>query len=623
MINLQKRDYVAESRRKLKNFETEVKRSQKANKQTLDSADLKLAGLCTHSLVSELPVLADLLPWTEDSYNIDDTDLFARMYLKEQMFSKYLDSASATPQQCYDKGLKKLLASEYKCSMLNSRGLLNENLTHDAWDYIKQRAKTIISQTIGVTPDYSMFEKASFGTGATTCRTMKRGDPFYKYNTSTSGSAVDVTYTAYPYAVALIRQTPLWDSAGAVANINICMGNHVFSVLKKSDEFRLACKEPGLNALLQAPVGRFFRSRLLTKHSIDLRNQTVNQALAQIGSQTGLISTLDLKNASNSISQRVIYEFFPIDWVNFLDSLRSTWGFLPDGPTSNTGKWIKWQMHSTMGNGYTFEMESLLFFALVKACTDFIRTRVAGPFLRHDVSVYGDDIICPTYSSLLVIEVLAICGFETNSDKSFISGPFRESCGKHYHKGTDVTPFYIRKPINTVSRMLWYLNALKRWGAIDGIADPRTYGYWRALKRKYVPSLFYGGVNSHSVTSLHSNGEKGCSISMFQPKREITGIPAVLRAFQYQSRMVHHDHITWLEIPDPDTYVKLFRNVKAERLSDMYLNGYEPENDSMYDKKKPYVSTIPDFRRNEMITVKVNHDIIFDPIYYPAELGCR
>jgi hypothetical protein len=85
-----------------------------------------------------------------------------------------------------------------------------------------------------------------------------------------------------------------------------------------------------------------------------------------------------------------------------------------------------------MGNGFTFELESLIFFAIASCSCD------AGI-----VSVYGDDIIVPSQYATDVMKNLEMCGFSLNWDKSFIDGPFRESCGGDYFEGFDIRPVYV------------------------------------------------------------------------------------------------------------------------------------------------------------------------------------
>jgi hypothetical protein len=98
-----------------------------------------------------------------------------------------------------------------------------------------------------------------------------------------------------------------------------------------------------------------------------------------------------------------------------------------------------------MGNGYTFELESLIFYGLVYGVC------LESGCDTKDISVYGDDIIIPAHLTPLLFEVLDWYGFEVNSEKSYWFGPFRESCGADWFQGNDIRPFYLKERINDQS----------------------------------------------------------------------------------------------------------------------------------------------------------------------------
>jgi len=93
-----------------------------------------------------------------------------------------------------------------------------------------------------------------------------------------------------------------------------------------------------------------------------------------------------------------------------------------------------------MGNGYTFELETLIFFAIVKYTEMCFIDGDDGKTL-----VYGDDIICNTEIVKPVISILNFFGFTINSEKSFWDGPFRESCGGDYFNGQAVRPYFMKE----------------------------------------------------------------------------------------------------------------------------------------------------------------------------------
>lgn len=159
-------------------------------------------------------------------------------------------------------------------------------------------------------------------------------------------------------------------------------------------------------------------------------------------------------------------------------------------------------MFSSMGNGFTFELESLLFFTIVKAVSYFTGT----PGI---VSVYGDDIICPSEIAETVSWVLSYFGFKVNTEKSHITGPFRESCGGHYHYGIDITPFYVKEPVDSLDKLIHVANKLRKWAA-DGpdphprwVLDLEVESIWLWLK-DMVPKHLWGGSDFDSKFQLVS-----------------------------------------------------------------------------------------------------------------------
>ena len=196
---------------------------------------------------------------------------------------------------------------------------------------------------------------------------------------------------------------------------------------------------------MQKAAGNFIRRRLRKRVGIDLNDQRVNQELARVAWGRGL-ATIDLSSASDSISTQLVVRLLPVEWYAWLDGLRCKRILIDD-------HWHEVEMFSSMGNGFTFELESLLFYALSVASVEAkrgIRCKLSHqrPTERdgwRTVSVYGDDIIVHRSMYPVLRTVLSYVGFIVNAKKSHTSGPIRESCGKHFYRGLDVTPFYVRR----------------------------------------------------------------------------------------------------------------------------------------------------------------------------------
>jgi hypothetical protein len=120
-----------------------------------------------------------------------------------------------------------------------------------------------------------------------------------------------------------------------------------------------------------------------------------------------------------------------------------------------------------MGNGYTFELESCIFAAI---CAECLSIRGHEAKLGEDLFVFGDDIIVPIDSADLVVSTLRWLGFETNNEKSFLKGPFRESCGGDFFNGTPVRGFYLKTALSKVNLLTLFSlhNGAKR--VLEGCA---------------------------------------------------------------------------------------------------------------------------------------------------------
>jgi len=97
-----------------------------------------------------------------------------------------------------------------------------------------------------------------------------------------------------------------------------------------------------------------------------------------------------------------------------------------------------------MGNATTFPVQSLFFLAIALGSLFYVRgLRVSGRNVRalgsSTVRIFGDDIIVPEDCAGVTIEALSALGLKVNTDKTFVTGKFRESCGVDAYDGEDVT----------------------------------------------------------------------------------------------------------------------------------------------------------------------------------------
>jgi len=227
------------------------------------------------------------------------------------------------------------------------------------------------------------------------------------------------------------------------------MGNKVTTVPKNWKTDRVIAIEPDMNMYIQKGIGAVMRSRL-KQHGVDLNDQTKNQVLARDGIELGL-STIDLSMASDTVSYELVRLLLPADWFSAIELCRSPIGVLPSGER------ILYRKFSSMGNGYTFELETVIFYGICLAVAEAYGLEV------QNITVYGDDIIFPSKGYHHLKDILSYCGFVVNDKKSHFEGPFRESCGKHYFYGRDVSPFYIKRSPKTLKELFLLHNQLYRW----------------------------------------------------------------------------------------------------------------------------------------------------------------
>jgi len=418
-------------------------------------------------------------------------------YLKSEILSKFVSDETDPPAVRRTRAIFKWLCTERENEATNERLLMTPDeyniLPRVSFGSFVEVCRDIISGIIGDTvPEEALI--GSFSGGASTSRNRTKSHPARKY----LGQA-DVTSRCLAIWEEFVSpQVVGWLGEGARLRTNVVPGNVLFTVPKKTDIDRCACKEPDLNMFVQKGIGKHFRA-CLRRTGINLNDQSINRSLAREGSLSGRLATLDLSSASDSVSSGLVELLLPECWYTFLDAVRCQ-------VTIIDGEEHRNHMFSSMGNGFTFELESLLFLALARTTAFFTKTRGV-------VSVYGDDIICPTDLAAPLEKVLTYMGFQLNADKSFSSGPFRESCGGHYWNGLDITPFYVREPIKYLDQLIDIANKLRQWATVEGLSvlDFEVEGIWFWLK-SFVPSQLWGGWDTSFKYQLVSDDDPDCRL---------------------------------------------------------------------------------------------------------------
>jgi hypothetical protein len=379
---------------------------------------------------------------------------------------------------------------------------LHVNQLAGSWKVVTDRLNSWDEELLGIVKRYlddffhpagellvpsfdALFQEGDLGPGA---NLLGRGGDFY---TKMFSSKLTVTnlelYASYRRSIATL---PSWLMAEnqrlrSMEGPVVVEGNRTSCVPKNVDISRTICTEPTLNMWYQLGFGNIIRKRLRQFFGIDLASVAdVNREMARRGSSGWAdlsvdgrqlsqdnFCTIDLESASDSMSLGMLKFVLP-KWVyDLLMLLRSPVTRLPDGSR------VELNMVSTMGNGFTFPLQTLLFSCIVAAVyeqADLVRKRVDS--LDANFSVFGDDIVIVRKVYDRVVRALEILGFQVNADKSFAEGPFRESCGSDFYKGHFVRPVYIRR-LDGVQDTYVAFNKLVRWASVNGFSIPNTVQY--------------------------------------------------------------------------------------------------------------------------------------------------
>jgi len=413
-------------------------------------------------------------------------DDFVCQYLNDEYLSKFLDESSCDAATRRSAAISKWLEQELVNKETNRRlAVIDEGfnvLPRVSWKSFMRFTRSLIQNVLGPLRDSIVV--GDFSSGASTSRRRTEASRPNKF-----APKADLTSEVWQYLPIIDREAPLFGQYSLFTDLRSVEGAILFTVPKKSDIDRCACKEPDINMFLQKGVGAHIRKRL-RRFGIDLNDQSRNRELAREGSLLGTLATLDLSSASDSITIETVRQLLPSEWFLYLNDIRSQ-------AVSIDGELHRTEMFSSMGNGFTFELESLIFWALMRATSYF--EGIPGV-----ISVYGDDIIIPSTLFPMGSWVLRLFGFSVNPKKSFHEGPFRESCGGHYYNGIDVTPFYLKRKPTHLTDLIRVVNQFRRWVFADPFRRyelPATYNMWLQLA-SLVPKDLWGGDDYALDTQL-------------------------------------------------------------------------------------------------------------------------
>lgn len=418
----------------------------------------------------------DLAAMRVDPLAYDEAEVYFRDAAAVSLLRKCADLPTTVDRKAVAEG--KFWESEKQCKRTNER--LSTHFLDNPLDWDTSRigesdgacarliaeARKEVKRILGRAPS---LLKGKFGPGATY---GDRGlyttvpDKMSSRPTFTSGALwhlVPFTGTMWAQACAELGRKP-----------ECVRGNRFTTVPKDCTTDRGIAVEPSVNIFYQLAVGQHMKRALLQRGHIDLkRGKEIHMQVACEASKHGCYATLDLSNASDTVSSSLVKLLLPHDWWELLSSLRSPF-------TLVRGNWVRLEKFSSMGNGYTFELETCIFLCIVLAVRNLraLRQPWESSFEPgRDVWVYGDDIIIPTSWYEDVVSALSYLGFSINKRKSFNSGSFRESCGGDFFDGKAVRPHFIEEFPNEPQQWIAIANGVRRMAVSDS---------WTLSDRRYL-----------------------------------------------------------------------------------------------------------------------------------------
>jgi hypothetical protein len=326
--------------------------------------------------------------------------------------------------------------------------------------------------------------------------------------------------------------------------------SRVVSVPKTQKTPRIIAIEPSSvqyvqQGLLEA-ITRHTRSSFVNGF-ISSDSQEPNQLMAQKGSSDGSLATLDLSEASDRVSLKLVEELLakhPLSREAIL-ACRSQRADVPGHGVIHLSKF------ASMGSALCFPIEAMVFLTIIFLGIERergYRFTKKSEFLDYlgRVRVYGDDIVVPDDVVHTVVDYLERFGARVGRQKSFWIGRFRESCGKDYYDGHDVSivkvrnrfPSHRQQVAETVS-LVSLRNQFYEFGCWRTAAwlDERIGGVLSHFPCVLPSSSALGrisflGYNTEKeCEKLHSPLVKACVLSSVSPRDPLDGPGAMLKFF--------------------------------------------------------------------------------------------
>jgi len=376
---------------------------------------------------------------------------------------------------------------------------------------------------------------------------------------------------------------PSWRYHHDLANVDILEPGaerpvRVISVPKTLKTPRIIAVEPTATQYVQQGIAEAFVKSIdrddFLSTLIGFDDQNPNREMALKGSMDGTLATLDLSEASDRVSNqhvRLLFSHHP-HLSGGVDACRSR---KADVFVNGEHKIVRLAKFASMGSALTFPIEAMVFTTIIfMGIENALSRRLTRKEMKRfagRVRVFGDDIIVPVDYVQPVLEVMRTFGYVVNPNKSFWTGKFRESCGKEYYAGHDVSIVKVRRVLPEKSMRIDKIQKLRfrarqeRVQEIISTVSLRNQlykaGMWQTCRflddllgnvLRHYPAIaeespvlgrvsFSGYDNQKTHRHLHSPLVKGYVVSPSIPSDPLDGTGALLKYFLKRSDLPFAD----------------------------------------------------------------------------------
>jgi hypothetical protein len=374
-----------------------------------------------------IPVVRSATPAPSEGM---DTYAYKAMYQIQSLFKRYRFSDDTySDEELKEKSVKTFLETQSRLRTLDLQHV--DSITQRVVDC----AKLYISKVLGKYSDEEHRNLCRFGRRASVGIPARDACEAARWELPISGSQSQISWFDSEMSQIACVQSYWARQLESDPHRSIYQETDFLTltlVPKTFKSLRSIMPNTTIGSYMSFGLGNMIRKRLKREGYDISKLQMKHRYYAQSASIHGQWVTADLSSASDSISDDLVRLLFPKDWYSILSQSRIAQVKLPDGSI------VQSLTHCTMGVGYTFPLQTLVFLALLKAI-DFVCFPRRGD--RRLVSVYGDDLLYHRRIHDTVLHVFTALGFVINVDKTFSDGSFRESCGGDYYRGVDVRPF--------------------------------------------------------------------------------------------------------------------------------------------------------------------------------------